>query len=331
MNKRIPWNDLIGKSFTVFEPAIDWFVYTVSQANDKLPQGCKLDFKIIDSCFPEQYQNQNSQVLLTNNWIAPDALDTSRYESLNPWFFGVYHGNHAQDDIEPTKAFNCLIRRMDPNRQSWLYQLVRRRILDQGHVSFNMDISRHIMNGDAEPTESPHKVFQRQFENHCGIFAPEHEFIKHLVPYRSFSNDWTMEQVIMNSKFSLVLETYFIDPRMITVSEKTVRCLKLPRPWIVFSTRGTVNFLRQQGFDVLDDVVDHSYDIIDNDIDRQVSLLNLTQQMIQQPWTPDLLARCKKAADHNSQLIEYWHKNFYREIKDAVSRAAEKCKQLQNK
>ena len=328
MNERIPIGDLIGRNFSVFESAIDWFVQLILQANAHLPPGRKLDFKIIDSCFPEQYQNQNSRVLVTNNWISSDALDPSRYESLDPWFYGVYHGNHQQTDVEPTRAFNCLIRRMDPNRQSWLYQLIRRNILDQGYVSFCMDISRHIKSGQADQTESPHEVFQRQFETHCKIFLPEHEYIKDLVPYQSFDDSWTMEQVIMHSKFSLVLETYFIDPRIITISEKIIRCLKLPRPWIVFSTRGTVNYLRDLGFDVLDDVVDHSYDVIDNEIDRQVKLLNLAQHMIQTPWTPSLLARCKKAAEHNSGLIEYWYKNFYQQINDAVDRAIVKCKNL---
>lgn len=318
-----------GRGFDLFEPAINRIVDQVSAANQQLrPHNKQLDLHLIDSCFPDQYQNQNKKLLVTNNWIDPRALDSSRYESLSPAFYGIYHGNPGLDDCEPTQAFNCLIKRMDTIRQTWLYQLVRRELLDQGHVSFMMDVSRHYMNGEAHESDSAHDVFQRQFETHCEIFKAEHEFIKNQLPYRSFDNDWSLDQVVMHSRFSIILETYFIDPRMITLSEKTFRCLKLPRPWIVFSTKGTVQYLRDLGFDVLDDVVDHSYDSIDFGIDRQVRLLDLAQEMTAWPFTAKLLDRCKQAANHNQQLLAHWYENLDRDMGAAIDRAVKKCLNL---
>jgi hypothetical protein len=115
---------------------------------------------------------------------------------------------------------------------------------------------------------------------------------------------------------------------MITLSEKTFRCLKLPRPWIVFSTRGTVQHLRDMGLDVMDDIVDHSYDLIDFEIDRQTRLLEIAKDMANWNWTPELLQRCKQAAQHNRDLIEYWYQNYDHEIDVIIARAMEKHRAL---
>jgi hypothetical protein len=311
-----------GQGFGSFDTVIDQILIKFSSVSRQL------DLHLIDSCFPENYGSHAKKILVTNNYVGPDALDSRYYETIAPWFYAIYHGDPAIEDVEPTRALNCLIRRMDPIRQSWLYQLARHGLLDQGYVSFTMDVSRHHDQKEADYSENAQQIFERQFQEHCQTFAPEHEVLKHLVPYRSFDSSWNLDQVVMNSRFSLVLETYFLDPRMITLSEKTFRCLKLPRPWIVFSTRGTVQHLRDMGLDVLDDVVDHSYDLVDFEIDRQTQLLEIARDMATWAWTPELLQRCKQAAQHNKNLIAHWYQNYNQEIDAVIARALEKHRAL---
>jgi hypothetical protein len=311
-----------GQGFGNFDIVIDRILEKFEAVE---PQ---LDLHLIDCCFPENYGPHNKKILVTNNYVTPEALDPKYYETLAPWFYAIYHGKPDYADVEPIRAFNCLIRRMDVMRQSWMYQLVRRELLDQGYVSFTMDVSRHWFQGDATNKETAHDVFDRQFREYCVEFTEEHEYLKSLLPYRSFDIDWDLDQVVMNSRFSLVLETYFLDPRMITLSEKTFRCLKLPRPWIVFSTKGTVQHLRDMGLDVLDDVVDHSYDLVDFEIDRQVRLLDIAKDMTTWAWTPELLQRCKQAAQHNRELIAHWYQNLDQEVDAVIARAMEKHRAL---
>lgn len=317
--KLLPQN---GNGFGNFDTVIFHIIEKfVSRSKD-------IDLHLIDSCFPENYGSHQNKILVTNNYLVPGVLNSRYYESLAPWFYAIYHGDPAIEDIQPTRAFNCLIKRMDAMRQTWLYQLLRHGLLDQGYVSFTMDVTRHHAQNQASPHETAHDIFERQFQDHCKTFASEHEYLKHHVPYRSFDPDWSLDQVVLNSRFSLVLETYFLDPRMITLSEKTFRCLKLPRPWIVFSTIGTVQHLRDLGLDVMDDIVDHSYDSIDFEIDRQSRLLEIAKDMATWSWTPQLLQRCSTAAKHNRDLIAYWYRNYDREIDAVIERAMKKHRAL---
>lgn len=305
------FDSVIGSIVSKFEPVYD-----------------QIDLHLIDACFPENYGPHSKKILVTSNHIMPGVLEPQYFETMAPWFYAIYHGEPEIEDITPTRTMNCLIRRMDPIRQSWLYQLIRHGLLDQSYVSFTMDVSRHHVQREVDQSATAHDIFEQQFHQHCNTFALEHELIKNQVPYRSFDSSWSLDQVVLHSRFSLVLETYFLDPRMITVSEKTFRCLKLPRPWIVFSMKNTVQHLRDLGLDVLDDIVDHSYDTIDFEIDRQTKLLEIARDMAAWTWTSELLERCSRAAKHNRDLIAYWHQNYNHEIDAVIARAMEKSKAL---
>jgi hypothetical protein len=213
---------------------------------------------------------------------------------------------------------------MDPIRQSWLYQLIRRGVFDQGLISFNMDISSHMQFQHCDPTDTPYTVFEKQFaQYHSEMFGPEHEFIKSQVPYRNF--EAPLDQVIMQSEFSIVLETYFDRNEIITFSEKIFRCLKLPRPWVMFAMKNAVSYLRDMGFDVLDDLVDHSYDSVDFAIHRQGVLLDQIEIMCQQTLTPTQIARCQQAANHNQQLLTEFYSHFHQDVNNACQQAVTKC------
>lgn len=197
---------------------------------------------------------------------------------------------------------------MDPIRQSWLYQLIRRNIFDQGYVSFNMDISRipgltHLTLQDA---------FEKQFQEYFEIFQPEHDAIKAQVPYKNFVCDGDLTQVILDSRFSVVLETYFDNNKVVTFSEKIFRALQLPQPWLLFSSQHAVKYIKDMGFDVLDNLVDHDYyDNAETAIERQSKILDLAQNYVNQTFDHD---RCAKAAQHNQDILREfsltWQKDF---------------------
>jgi hypothetical protein len=305
------------------------FNYTqrqVAKANSELAQyGGGLDLLIVDACCPDQYQ-QNRRVLVTNNWLAPGQLNSDRYEQFPNTWYGLYAGEVSVESIIPTKKFNCFINRMDPIRQSWFYQLLRRDIFDQGFVSFNMDISRHAMLDHCKPTGTPHQLFEHQFQQYLQLFQEEHEIAKTMVPYRNFDAD--LNTVIMLSEFSIVLETYFDRNEIITFSEKIFRCLKLPRPWVMFAMKNAVSHLRELGFDVLDDLVNHIYDGVDFAIERQTAVLNQIEIMCRHTLTESEIRRCERAADHNQRLLLDLYDRFHKGVNTACENAKVKFLKL---
>jgi hypothetical protein len=164
-------------------------------------------------------------------------------------------------------------------------------------------------------------VFENQFITHCAIFAAEHEFLKKIVPYKNFNTD-SLSQLIIDSKFSIVLETYHDNNNFITLSEKIFRCLKLPRPWVMHAQQGAVAYVRNMGFDVLDDIVDHSYDDIEFTIDRQVAILDQCEKLI----LIDLdkySNRLSEAASHNCELLNAFYSKWHKDIDQTFLKATQ--------
>lgn len=302
---------------------LDYVVKEIKVANQELSKSNQsLNLQIIDACV---FDLNNNQLIITNNWIDPTKLDKKNYEQFPDSWYGLYSGDPDVGQIMPIKKFNCFINRMDVLRQSWLYQLVRSNIFDQGFISFNMDISRHISLKQWPSESTPMQVFEKQFEQHLQIFQKEHDIVLPIVPYRNFDNSLDLNQVIMQSEFSIVLETYCDRNDVITFSEKIFRCLKLPRPWILYAMKGAVEYLRNLGFDVLDDLVDHSYDQIDFCIDRQRALLNLAESMCDQTLSIQQIVRCEQAAKHNQQRLDQMFEFWYNDIDVSIKNAKIKC------
>jgi hypothetical protein len=275
----------------------------------------------IDACSPKQFANQTQRILVTNNFFVTHLLDNKYYEQFPDTFYGLFAGPVQYDSgIQPIKNFNCFIHRIDSFRQSWLYQLIRLDLFDQGFISFNLDISR--IPGATDPIA----VFQEQFEKYHSIFETEHQYIKSKLPYRNFSGNLT--DVVLQSKFSIVLETHFNNNQIITFSEKIFRCLKLPRPWLLFSVKGGVNYLRKLGFDTLDDIVDHSYDQIDDVVSRQTEILKQTHELSKLEFTPELINRLDKSVATNNHVLNTFEQSFRFDVLSTLERARIKCMDL---
>lgn len=291
------------------------------QALAEMGSTIQLEVFVTDAVGVERYQNQNSRHVVTNSLVRPGILDSKVYTQIPESFYGMYGGPTQYIVCDPVKNYNCFMNRIDPNRQSWLYQLIRRGIFDQGFVTFNMD--------PRNKTIPPLELFEQQFKEGLDIFKPEHEYIRSQVPYRNFDAHAKLNNVIMQSKFSIVLETSFDKNEIVTYSEKIFRCLKLPRPWILFAMQGAVEHLRQLGYDVLDDIVDHSYDTIDFCIDRQVALLDLAERLCKLEYTPALVNRLEQAAQHNRALLDRHQLNFVTDVAKSFDLAVDKINELQ--
>jgi hypothetical protein len=255
------------------------------------------------------YNNKIPTWITISNTVFPNHNEVvdPYHVQLHPSSYSNYYKNYEQQykiNVLPDQGFNCFLNRLDVIRQSWFYQLNRHNLLDHGYVSFNMDITR-VKEEFKNLTVS--QVFQAQFERyHSSVFAEEHKIAQSLVPYRNFDQSKDLDDVVMQSKFSIIVETYFDDNNAITFTEKTIRALRLPRPWVLFGPKNSVKQLRTWGFDVLDDLVDHnSYDQFESHIERETVMLDMAKTLLQfdtqQHWH-----RLKKASDHNLKLLEDW-------------------------
>lgn len=299
-----------------------------SSINKSLHNGAKIKSKWADGFDFSELSNlhKTQTVLITNSIFDVTPALEPYVQIVNPSYYGIMYYNYQVDAYTPTTHdFNCFMNRYDIFRQSWLYQLIRRDYFDKGHISFNCE-----ENPDRLPDDynlkgmTPSQIFEYGFQQYHQIFEKEHNQIKDRIPFRTFKESNDLTNLILTSKFSLILETWFHDNRVITFSEKTMRGLQLPRPWVLFSTQYAIKQLRNWGFDVLDDIVDHSYDNIADSVLRQVCILD-QMKLLASLDIELIVARCIQASNHNQSILKMWHDVFATNIDKDFELACQKA------
>jgi hypothetical protein len=231
--------------------------------------------------------------------------------NLYPEIFGKFYNDFTYDNCVPTVEFNCFIHRGCPFRQSWIYQLQRLGLLDNGYVSYWCE--------DRSNRRPPQEHYEELFkENQINqIFEKEHLALREKIPFKNF--DISIEDAIINSKLSVVIETFFHNNQFICFSEKMWRSLQLPRPWLMSNVAHAVQQLRDWGFDVLDQYVDHSYDSEPDPITRRMMILEQVKQGIK--LSESDLIDLEKRAQHNRTLLKYYQLDWpvkYKKIIETI-------------
>jgi hypothetical protein len=89
-----------------------------------------------------------------------------------------------------------------------------------------------------------------------------------------------LRQMYEHSIVEVVSETSFADPAFL-LTEKTMHCFAAFNFPIILSSCGTVQFLRDIGFDMFDDIVTHSYDMEPDPVKRIVMALDNNIALLQ--------------------------------------------------
>jgi hypothetical protein len=108
-----------------------------------------------------------------------------------------------------------------------------------------------------------------------------------------------------DTQLEIVLETLFDDTR-IQLTEKTLRPIACGHPFILASTPGSLQYLRDYGFKTFSEVIDESYD---NEMDP-VARLNLIIDEMKKitSWTPE---QQKINQEKIKEITEYNKKHFF--------------------
>lgn len=267
----------------------------------------RLHCRFIDSVFqptPAAWNDINATIITDNHALRPVA---GKVINLLPELWHIWCFDPVYQDCT-SKGFNCFMNRVRGDRNEVFYELIRRNLLDKGAVSYN--ITQEELNNQYQSGE----MFR--YEN-------EHLVAQDLVPYNKVDQLGSLEQVIMQTNVSFILET-FMNEDHVTFSEKLFRALQLPRPWLLFCSPKSVSLLRTHGFDVLDDYVDHSYDDEFYKKNRMCMLLDQLETFIEKTYTRRDYERFEVAAATNKQLLDGYTKRWPQkldEVKKAIANA----------
>jgi hypothetical protein len=261
-----------------------------------------------------------NDIVITDAW--PNRPLNCRLILLPNSWFGIYaHQPKIQHDV--THPFVLPINRIDYNRAFLAIRMCFDQVLHKGLVNFNcvdrtqgpeqdLDQRRHRWQQfSADVVEWYGDKYQRSRDDLCGV-----------MPLRNHELDH--DSACQRGALQVVVETYCSD-YTVCLSEKIFQALCLPRPWIVLAGTWTVARLRQLGFDVLDDMIDHSYDRERMNDDKIVHLSGLTrawaEQFTLEDW-PQLEPRCQQAADHNRHRLLELRRDWAQDQANVLARIA---------
>jgi hypothetical protein len=245
-----------------------------------------------------------------------------------PWGGDITNQSLSYKSIEPVidknfeskYTFLSLNRHKRNHRLHLLSFLAEKQYLDRGLVSCIFK-NKLIEINDSEWFFNQDQINIREnFKKGLSILA-HHDFPinDNYDIYKSIPNDnvrnfqRTLKKYYKETFVEFVAETSYTESCFL-VTEKTANsilgcCFPI---WI--GSKGTVEFFRNIGLDVFDDIVDHSYDLIENPIERLISAIELNHKLLtDDKQTKNLWIENKDRFLRNVDFLKFDLEKFYTE------------------
>ena len=277
----------------------------------------------------QQLKKYNKQLLMCTDsmidftplsnicFLAHPALIGVKHFFIDPKSYQNYPDNH-----QPKKLYNCFIHRTESTRQSWFYFLYNQRLLDRGYVSYLLYQHCPIELFGKDLGYLSDQEFFNCIHTKFGLgklesFESAYKALKNLVPYQNFEENLILQDKILDSKYSLVLDTFAVedDKNSWFFSEKISRALLLPTIDLCFVQKGTLSKIQSLG------IVTNSIDILIDELpwpQRQLKLLEvLSQDTIEYNFQ-----KLKQISQHNYDIFKKMYSTidkFYTEVYDIMN------------
>jgi hypothetical protein len=113
-----------------------------------------------------------------------------------------------------------------------------------------------------------------------------------------------------NTFIEIICETTYTEKSFL-ITEKTQHSVFGCSFPIWISSPGTVKFMREIGLDVFDDIIDHSYDIVENPIDRLYLAISKNKELLTNPNIKDIWKENTTRFIKNVEFVKKGMYDFY--------------------
>lgn len=214
---------------------------------------------------------------------------------------------------KPSKLYNAFIHRTESVRQSWFYFLYLRNLFDKGYISYKLYQINTTLTG--------RELFDKIHVDYLSAvphFNQAYEVLKELIPYSNFVDREDLSELILDTKYSLVLDTYATedDVGSYYISEKVTRALQYPTVSLPFLQRGTLQKLSNSGLYINPTML--TFDQLDWR-ERQQQILNILENDLINISDQDLY----RQAQHNRSVFSSWltrclTQDFFSQVFDTI-------------
>lgn len=296
-------------AFSWFDFTCDYFAIMSPQVRARLSSGeIKILFYYHEGDNPERILIRLQSMLPDHCYhfisanTAADQLLNATYFSEHEFFFRYV--NRKQRLLNSsgcrTSEFTVLNRVHKWWRAAVMSDLQSHGLLDKSLWSYN-SVNLYQDDYDANPIEVD--VLD------SGLRKLMHDFVSNGPYHCDFLNQdqqnnhhYVNTDLYTKSYFQIVLETHFDADQSggTFITEKTWKPIKFGQPFVVIGPAGTLAALRTAGYSVFDDVLDNTYDTIENNTERYIAVRNSLLSM-QQHGVADLFKKCQNGIEHNQQ------------------------------
>ena len=146
-----------------------------------------------------------------------------------------------------------------------------------------------------------------------------------LISHNIFNWERKLSTYYKNTFVELVSETTFKEPTLL-LTEKTYHAFLGCNFPILNSTVGTVEHLREVGFDMYDDIIDHSYDTITDPFERIYSLVTSNHELLsngektRKLWKDNLDRMLKNVDFMREKMYKFYEDRFYKDADAAIKK-----------
>ena len=202
----------------------------------------------------------------------------------------VYH------EQERSKKFTALVRTHKEWRAYTMARLWSKGLHEQGYFSYNNKIT---VEEDVNPIDTSNlgslkhhtEFFLKLAPFHCDLLTPdEHADMKYTVGLHH-----------SDAYFNFVIESELTGPARLT--EKVFKAIKNCQPFVIAGAQGSVQQLREMGYQTFDTVVDHSYDTIEDPTERWEAVCTEMCRIAKSKKIHSMYINCKDDLIHNQNLF----------------------------
>lgn len=103
----------------------------------------------------------------------------------------------------------------------------------------------------------------------------------------------------------VIFETHFDADQSdgVFLTEKTWKCIKYQQPFVMVGPTGSVQELRNQGYRVFDNLIDHGYDNIKDNTQRWLAVANTLKNLVKIKDFESWYQACRADLEHNQNIF----------------------------
>ena len=232
-------------------------------------------------------KNTKSHDLADTTYMCSDEL---LYRHRNTSYPTAFHTQPR------SKKYTALVRTHKEWRAYTMARLWSKGLHESGYFGYNNQIT---VDDDVNPIDTSNLGSLKHHTEFFFKLAPFHCDL--LTSEQHADMQYTVDVHHYDAYFNFIIESQLTGP--VRLTEKVFKAIKHCQPFVIAGPKGSVEQLREMGYRTFDNVVNHSYDSIEDPTERWEAVCTEMCRIAKSKKTHSMYIDCKDDLLHNQQFL----------------------------